>query len=54
MEELHDPGTSDSDSVEMQQVEPSMAQIKELGGQWLVKMHDYIALHSEFIVNGFV
>ena len=54
MEQLHDVETSDIDSVQLQPVDLSMAQIKKLSGQWLVEMHDYTASHSNFIVNGFV
>ena len=54
MEQLHNEESSDTDSIKLQTVDFSMAQIKELSGQWLVEMHDYIASHPEFIVNDFV
>ena len=54
MKQLHDAGASNIDSIELQLVDLSMAQIKELSGQWLVKMYDYIASHPNFIVNGFI
>ena len=39
MEQLHDAGASDTDSIELQPVDLSVAQIKELSGQWPVEMH---------------
>ena len=42
-EQLPNANISDIDSVELQPVDLSVVQIKELRRQWLVEKHDYIA-----------
>ena len=46
-------GVSDVQSAELQQVNLSMAAVKELSAQWLVEMVDYITDNPQFVVNGF-
>ncbi len=40
--------------IELEPIELSMVRMKELSGQWMVEMYDYIASHPEFIVNRFI
>ena len=40
--------------AELNPVNLSMAAMKEITGQWLVKMYDYISDNPDFIVNGFL
>ena len=52
MQQLDNP-TADFSAAELNQVDLSMAAMKEITGQWLVKMYDYISDKPDFIVNGF-
>ena len=46
--------SADFSTAELNPVDLSMATMKEITGQWLVKMYDYISNNSDFIVNGFL
>ena len=51
MKQLHG---NDLESAELQPIDLSMPQLKELGAKWLVKMAEYISANPNFIVNGFI
>ena len=53
MLQLDNPSAGFS-TVELNPVDLSMAAMKEITGQWLVKMYDYISNNPDFIVNGFL
>ena len=53
MQQLDNP-TTDFSTAELNPVDLSMAAMKEITGQWLVKMYDYISDNPDFIVNGFL
>ena len=53
MQQLDNP-TTDFSMAELNPVDLSMAAMKEITGQWLVKMYDYISNNHDFIVNGFL
>ena len=46
--------SADFSTAELNPVDLSMAAMKEITGQWLVKMYDYISNNPDFIVNGFL
>ena len=53
MLQLDNP-SADFSTAELNPVDLSMAAMKEITGQWLVKMYDYISNNPDFIVNGFL
>ena len=53
MQQLDNP-TADFSTAELNPVDLSMAAMKEITGQWLVEMYDYISKNPDFIVNGFL
>ena len=53
MQQLDNPNTEFS-MAELNPVDLSMATMKEITDQWLVKMYDYISDNPDFIVNGFL
>ena len=53
MRQLDNP-TTDFSMAELNSVDLSMAATKEIRGQWLVKIHNYICNNPVFIVNGFL
>ena len=53
MQQLDNP-TADFSTAELNPVDLSMAAMKEITGQWLVKMYDYISNNPDFTVNGFL
>ena len=53
MQQLDSP-TTDFSMTELNPVDLSMATMKEITGQWLVKMYNYISDNPDLIVNGFL
>ena len=53
MLQLDNP-SADFSTAELNPVDLSMAAMKEITGQWLVKMYDYISNNLDFIVNWFL
>ena len=53
MQQLDKPA-ADLSTAELHPVDLGMAAMKEITGQWLVNMADYITNNPQFIVNGFV
>ena len=55
MEQLRDVGDLDIDSIELLPVDSSTAYVDQRTQRTVaVEMHDYIASHPKFIVNGFL
>ena len=52
-QQLDNP-TTDFSTAELNPVDLSMAAMKEITGQWLVKTYNYISDNPDFIVNGFL
>ena len=50
MQQIHG---QDVEEVELQPVDLSLAALRDLGGQWLVEMSEYISDNPQIIVNGF-
>ena len=44
----------DVEEVELQPVDLSLPALRDLGGQWLVEMSEYISDNPQIIVNGFL
>uniref|UniRef100_A0A1X7UNT4 Uncharacterized protein n=1 Tax=Amphimedon queenslandica TaxID=400682 RepID=A0A1X7UNT4_AMPQE len=40
--------------VELQPIDFSLPALRDLGGQWLVKMSEYISDNPQIVVNGFL
>ena len=53
MQQLDNPA-ADLSTAELQPVDLGMAAMKQITGQWLVNMADYITNNPQFIVNGFI
>ena len=54
LKQLEGEDTSDLESLELQPINLSLPEMKEMGAKWLVDMASYISDNPQLVVNGFI